>query len=55
MRKDVFDNMVVAEGACADKLSTEGKRYIERLIKLGQRDGKVLIWISYGHTLTNIY
>ena len=39
MRQDVFDNLLVAE-KLKDGLKPEAKRYLEKLIKLGRRNGK---------------
>lgn len=39
MRQDVFDNLVVAQKKFGDTLKPEGQRYLERLIKLGKRNG----------------
>lgn len=39
MRQDVFDNLVVAQKKFGDALKPEAKRYLERLIKLGKRNG----------------
>uniref|UniRef100_A0A671VKL6 Thimet oligopeptidase n=1 Tax=Sparus aurata TaxID=8175 RepID=A0A671VKL6_SPAAU len=39
MRDDVYQRIVALEKVDADGLSAESKRYMERLIKLGQRNG----------------
>ncbi len=39
MRQDVFDNLLAAQKSFGDSLQGEAKRYLERLIKLGKRDG----------------
>ena len=39
MRKDVFDNLVAAQEKCAAQLTDEGRRYLDKLIKLGKRNG----------------
>ena len=40
MRKDVFDKVVLANEKLGSTLSPEAKRFLERLIKLGKRNGK---------------
>ena len=40
MRKDVFDKVVFANEKLGSTLSPEAKRFVERLIKLGKRNGK---------------
>jgi hypothetical protein len=40
MREDVFKTLVTARDKFGDSLEPEAKRYLERLIKLGQRNGK---------------
>ena len=40
MRKDVFDKVVLANEKLGSTLSPEAKRFVERLIKLGKRNGK---------------
>ncbi len=39
MRQDVFDTLLAAEKNLSSSLSGESKRYLERLIKLGKRNG----------------
>ena len=41
MRQDVFDNLVVANEKFGATMNAESKRYVERLIKLGKRNGTV--------------
>jgi hypothetical protein len=40
MREDVFKTLVTARDKFGDSLEPEAKRYLERLIKLGQRNGE---------------
>ncbi len=40
MRQDVFDSMLAAQKNLGDSLQGEAKRYLERLIKLGRRNGE---------------
>ena len=40
MRQDVFDNLQEAEKKFGSTLKPEAKRYLERLIKLGKRNGE---------------
>ena len=39
MRQDVFDNLVVAQEKFGASMLPEAKRYVERHIKLGRRNG----------------
>lgn len=39
MRQDVFDNLLAVEAKFGSGLSGETKRYLERLVKLGKRNG----------------
>lgn len=39
MRQDVFDALVAFEKKSPSEGSTESKRYVERMIKLGRRNG----------------
>jgi len=39
MRQDVFDNLRAVQEKCGDALQGETKRYLERMIKLGRRNG----------------
>ena len=41
MRKDVFDKVMIAEKKLGSTLPPEAKRFAERLIKLGKRNGKL--------------
>lgn len=40
MRQDVFDALVAVQKKEGDGLKPEADRYLERLIKLGKRNGK---------------
>lgn len=40
MREDVFKNLLAAEKKLGETLKPEAKRFLERLIKLGRRNGK---------------
>ncbi len=40
MRQDVFDNLVAVENNIGGELKSEAKRFVEKLIKLGKRNGK---------------
>lgn len=42
MRQDIFDNLLAAEKKFGESLPPEAKRYLDRLIKLGKRNGKKL-------------
>lgn len=42
MRKDVFDSIVAVESKGLDGLTDEQKRYVERQVKLGKRNGNVI-------------
>lgn len=39
MREDVFKNLIAAKDKLGESLEPEAKRYLERLIKLGRRNG----------------
>lgn len=39
MRQDVFENLVAVQEKCVDSLEPEAKRYLERMIKHGRRNG----------------
>ena len=47
MRKDVFDSIVAVDAKGLDGLTAEEKRYVERQIKLGRRNGNTDILCSY--------
>ena len=51
MRQDVFESVVAFEKKGMEGLSDEMKRYIERDIKLGKRNGKVLNSSNFIHVL----
>ena len=40
MRKDVFDNLVAAEVKFGSTLEPEAKRFLEKMIKHGRRNGE---------------
>ena len=40
MREDVFKNLEALRMKIGETLEPEAKRYLERLIKLGQRNGE---------------
>jgi len=41
MREDVFRNLIAVKDKLGESLEPEAKRYVERLIKLGRRNGSV--------------
>jgi len=41
MRVDVFKNLIAAQEMFGESLEPEAKRYLERLIKLGRRNGSI--------------
>ena len=46
MRQDIFDVVVAFEESVkksGDQLKPEAKRYLEKVIKLGRRNGRVLL------------
>ena len=53
MRQDVFDNLLVAE-KLKDSMKPEAKRYLEKLIKLGRRNGKACSLLFTDHICTEI-
>lgn len=40
MRQDVYDALVAFEKKIPSEESTESRRYVERMIKIGRRNGK---------------
>ena len=40
MRQDVFDNLLAVQSKMGASLEPEAKRFLEKLIKLGKRNGK---------------
>jgi len=41
MREDVFRKLLAAQEKLGESLEPEAKRYLERLIKLGRRNGSI--------------
>ena len=48
MREDVYKNLEAFRDKSGDSLNPEAKRYLNRLIKLGQRNGKLIFNLSDG-------
>ena len=40
MRQDVFDSVLAFKEKNKDTISAEAQRYVDRLIKLGKRNGR---------------
>lgn len=58
MRQDIFDNLVAFEmsAKCLNlEMSPESKRYLERLIKLGRRNGMIYKQLILVRELVNIF
>jgi len=49
MREDVFKNLIAVQDKLGESLEPEAKRYLERLIKLGRRNGKTIVCVLVGH------
>jgi len=50
MREDVFKNLIAVEDKLGESLEPEAKRYLERLIKFGRRNGSVMFpFLFYLH------
>jgi len=43
MREDVFKNLIAVKDKLGESLEPEEKRYVERLIKLGRRNGSISV------------
>ena len=43
MRQDVFDNLVAVQDKLGDNMAPEAKRFLERLIKFGRRNGEAVM------------
>jgi len=43
MREDVFKNLIAVKDKIGESLEPEAKRYLERLIKLGRRNGDIYV------------
>ena len=43
MREDVFKNLIAVRDNLGESLEPEAKRYLERLIKLGRRNGIICV------------
>jgi len=41
MREDVFKNLIAVRDNLGESLEPEAKRYVERRIKLGRRNGSI--------------
>ena len=52
MREDVFKNLIAVKDKLGESLEPEAKRYLERLINLGRRNGSVY-WLSLLVTVSN--
>lgn len=48
MRQDVFDAIVAFDKQNKTELSPEAARFVERLIKLGKRNGKFVCFLFFG-------
>ena len=46
MREDVFKNLIAVKDKLGESLESEAKRYLERLIKLGRRNGSLYVLCS---------
>ena len=42
MRQDVFDNVVAVKTNLGDALGGKAKRYVDKFIKSGKRNGKLI-------------
>ena len=42
MRQDVFDNVVAVKKNLGDNLGGEAKRYVDKFIKSGKRNGRLM-------------
>ena len=49
MRQDVFDTLVATEQKLGSQLKPEAKRFLERMIKLGKRNGMFTIIVMDTH------
>ena len=46
MRQDVFNSLLAAQKNLGSSVQGEAKRYLERLIKLGKRNGENFHFVS---------
>ena len=42
MRQDVFDNIVAVKNNLGDTLGGEARRYVDKFIKSGKRNGRLM-------------
>jgi len=49
MREDVFKNLIAVKEKLGESLEPEAKRFLERLIKLGRRNGNILCSVLFLH------
>jgi len=45
MREDIFKNLNAVRDKLGESLEPEAKRYLERLIKLGRRNGTCYVYV----------